>query len=222
MSILDLFAKSPIKPMQEHMKAVLQCVEEVPRMFEALCAGDHDAVAIGARRIDDLEGEADRVKNDLRAHLPRRLFLPVDRRDLLEVLDLQDTIADRAQDLAALVVERRMTVPEPMQDPLLDLVKAVVQTCRQSAAIIQELDELVELGFRGREADRVQSMIEELNRQETESDRLESRVRRELFELESAIPPVTVMMWYQVIEWIGDLADHADKVGNRIRLLIAR
>jgi predicted phosphate transport protein (TIGR00153 family) len=222
MSILDLFAKSPIKPMQEHMKAVLQCVEEVPRMFEALCAGDHDAVAERARRIDDLEGEADRVKNDLRAHLPRRLFLPVDRRDLLEVLDLQDTIADRAQDLAALVVERRMTVPEPMQDPLLDLVKAVVQTCRQSAAIIQELDELVELGFRGREADRVQYMIEELNRQETESDRLESRVRREVFELESTIPPVTVMMWYQVIEWIGDLADHADKVGNRIRLLIAR
>jgi hypothetical protein len=30
------------------------------------------------------------------------------------------------------------------------------------------------------------------------------------------------MFWYQLIEWIGDLADYAEKVGDRLRLLIAR
>ena len=34
--------------------------------------------------------------------------------------------------------------------------------------------------------------------------------------------PVSVMMWYRLIEWIGDLADYAEKVGDRLRLLIAK
>jgi uncharacterized protein Yka (UPF0111/DUF47 family) len=45
---------------------------------------------------------------------------------------------------------------------------------------------------------------------------------RALFEHEDEMKPVSVMMWYQLIEWIGDLADYAEKVGDRLRLLIAK
>ena len=37
-----------------------------------------------------LESEADEIKNDIRGHLPKSIFMPVDRRDLLEILILQD------------------------------------------------------------------------------------------------------------------------------------
>ncbi len=220
-SILDLFAKSPFKPMQEHMHVVLECVRQVPPLFEALCRGDQDGVERTERSIDEFESKADRLKNDLRAHLPRRLLLPVDRRDLLEILDLQDTIADRAQDIAGLLVQRPMPVPETMRRPLLDLVRAVERTCVRAGEVIDTLDELVEIGFRGREADRVEHMIDELGRLESETDLLGSELVRELFRLEETLPPVSVMLWYQLIDWIGNLADHAEKVGNRIRLLIA-
>jgi len=30
------------------------------------------------------------------------------------------------------------------------------------------------------------------------------------------------MFWYQMIQWVGDLADYSEKVGDRMRLLIAR
>jgi uncharacterized protein Yka (UPF0111/DUF47 family) len=43
-----------------------------------------------------------------------------------------------------------------------------------------------------------------------------------LFLHEDEIKPVSVMMWYQLIQWVGDLADYAEKVGDRLRLLIAR
>ena len=148
MSILDLFAKSPFKPMQEHMHVVVECARQVLPLFEALCRGDQDGVAHVQRHIDELEEEADRLKNNLRAHLPKRLLLPVDRRDLLEILDLQDSIADTAQDIAGLLVERKMPVPESMQPQLLELVRAVERTCVQAGEIIESLDELVEIGFR--------------------------------------------------------------------------
>lgn len=221
MSILDLFAKSPFKPLQEHAQVVLTCVREVVPLFEALCAGDDERLRQAERHIDELEGDADRLKNGLRAHLPKRLLLPVDRRDLLEILDLQDSIADVSQDIAGLLVSRKMEVPEQMQGLLLDLVRAVDRTCVQGVEVVDSLDELVEIGFRGREADRVEHMIENLGTLEDETDRLEAELRSVLFQLEGQMSPVSIMLWYHMIDWIGDLADLAEKVGNRIRLLIA-
>jgi predicted phosphate transport protein (TIGR00153 family) len=208
--------------MQEHMHVVLECAREVVPFFEAVCARDRAGIETHQRRIDELEGKADRIKNDLRAHLPRRLFLPVDRRDLLEILDLQDSIADIAQDITGVFMEREMPLPPPMERPLMELVHAVRRTCDQAGTIIDELDELVETGFRGRQADRVEGMINELGSLEGETDRLGVVVTRELFRLESELSPVTVILWYHIIDWIGGLADHAEKVGNRLRLLIAR
>jgi len=221
MSILDLFAKSPFKPMQEHMKVVLHAVQQLTPLLEALIAGDTARLDDARRHIDALEGDADRLKNDLRAHLPKRLLLPVDRRDLLEILNLQDTIADLCQDVAGLLVEREMPVPEPMRAPLLDLARGVEKTCTHSAQVIFRLDELLELGFRGREADRVEQMIDELGRLEGETDELESRLIKIVFKLESEMSAVSVMLWYQLVRWIGNMADCGEKVGNRVRLLIA-
>ncbi len=221
MSILDLFAKSPFKPMQEHMNVVLRCVKEGVPLLEALCAGDEAAVRAAWERIDALEGEADRLKNDLRAHLPKRLMLPVDRRDLLEILDLQDSIADKLQDVAGLLLDRKMPVPASMAPKLMELARSAERTCEQSAVAIASLDELVEIGFRGREADRVAERIERIGALEGETDRLETELLRELFRLEDEMSAVSVMLWYQIIGWIGNIADNAEKVGNRLRLLIA-
>ncbi len=221
MSILDLFAKSPFKPMQEHMNVVLRCVKEGVPLLEALCAGDDAAVRAAWERIDALEGEADRLKNDLRAHLPKRLMLPVDRRDLLEILDLQDSIADKLHDEAGLLLDRKMPVPASMAPKLMELARSAERTCEQSAVAIASLDELVEIGFRGREADRVAERIERIGALEGETDRLETELLRELFRLEDEMSAVSVMLWYQIIGWIGNIADNAEKVGNRLRLLIA-
>ena len=221
-AFVSLFGRSPIKPMQEHISIVLDCAGEVPALFEALCDDDKDKVLAVKDRIFELEEQADEIKNQLRAHLPKSLFMPVDRRDLLEVLDLQDSIADTAQDIAGLLIERPMEVPKGFKKPLLALTRRCVDACEQSAKIINELDELVATGFGGRESDRVSTMIDELNSIESDTDEMAMELSRRLFASEDEIKPVSVMFWYQLIQWIGDLADYAEKVGNRLRLLMAR
>ncbi len=220
--IASMFGRSPFKSLQGHMRVVLDCAREVPPLFEALCAGDQDKVSAIKEVIFAKEDEADQIKNELRAHLPRSLFMPVDRRDLLEVLQMQDSIADTAQDIAGMLVERPMEVPAGFAEPLLALTRRCVDTCEQSAKIIEELDELVEMGFRGKEASRVEEMVVALNRIEDETDEMGLLLARKLFEHEDEMRPVSVMMWYRLIEWIGDLADYAEKVGDRLRLLIAQ
>ena len=218
----SLFGRSPFKPMQEHMRVVTRCANEVPDLFEALCAGNQDAVVEVKDRIFALEQEADDIKNQLRAHLPKSLMMPVDRRDLLEVLDMQDSIADTAQDIAGLLIERRMEVPEPLKEPLLALTRRCVDACNQAEKIIGELDELISMGFGGRESEKVSAMVDDLNEIESETDEIGIRLTQLLFQHEDSMKPISVVFWYRLIQWIGDLADYAEKVGNRLRLLLAR
>jgi predicted phosphate transport protein (TIGR00153 family) len=148
--------------------------------------------------------------------------MPVDRRDLLELLDMQDYIADTAQDIAGLMIERDMTIPEGMAEPLRSFVQRCVDTCALATKIIEELDELVEMGFRGREATKVDGMVDQLSEMESETDVMGMELARALFAKEDEMKPVSVMFWYQMIQWIGNIADYAEKVGDRMRLLIAR
>jgi predicted phosphate transport protein (TIGR00153 family) len=91
----NLFGKSPFKALQVHMRIVLECAREIPPLFDALAAGDQEGVVAAKDRIFEKEAEADRIKNDMRGALPKSLFMPVDRRDLLEVLGYRRD-ADRA------------------------------------------------------------------------------------------------------------------------------
>ena len=220
--IASLLGSSPFKPMQAHMRIVNECITHVPPLFEALIAGDQAEVV----KIKDLifakEQEADDLEHQLRASLPKSLFLPVDRRDLLELLDTQDSMADTAQDIAGLMIERDMTVPEGMAEPLRELVQRCVDACNHATTIIEEMDELIEAGFSGREASKVYEMVDQLNLIEDETDEMGVKLTQALFAKEDEMKPVSVMFWYQMIQWIGDMADNAEKIGNRMRLLIAR
>ena len=220
--LLQLFGQSPFKPMQEHMRVVVSCANEVPGLFEAVYAGDAALIEERRKSIFSLENQADDIKNELRAHLPKSIFLPVDRRDLLEILDLQDSIADTAQDIAGMMVVRDMAPPEALREPVMVLVRRCVDACNQLAKIMEEMDELVETGFRGAESDKVMYMIDELNKIETETDVQAIQLMKLLFDNEEEMGAVTTIMWDRVLHWIGDLANYAERVGNRHRLLLAR
>jgi hypothetical protein len=208
--------------MQAHMRMANECVAHVPALFEALIAGDQAEVVKFKDLIFAKEQEADDLANELRARLPKSLFMPVDRRDLLELLELQDSMADTAQDIAGLMIERDMTVPEGMEEPLRDLVQRCVDVCDLATNVIEEMDELISAGFGGREAASVFDMVNQINVIEDETDEMGVKLTQVLFAKEDDMKPVSVMFWYQMIQWIGDMADYAEKVGDRMRLLIAR
>ena len=218
--IANLFGHSPIRPMQEHMRAAVECARQILPLFEEMVAGDKAAVTARRQEIDRLEHEADRIKNEIRSNLPKRMFLAVERRDMLEILDYQDSIADVAQDIAELADMRGMVVPKELASAFLELVRRVVSACEQAERVINELDELVETGFRGRQVARVDEMIEELSRMESDTDQLEERVQRLLFGIEDELG-ISAMFWYKLIDSVGGMADYAERVGNRLRLLTA-
>lgn len=217
-----LFGKSPIRPLQEHMKQVYACVGLLQPLFEAVMADDAKEVVRVQEQIRQLEHDADDKKKALRHDLPTGLFMPVDRRDLLDVLMMQDNMANQAKDIAGLIVGRQMRLPPTTRELFTEYVARVIDASAQALSIINELDELVETGFRGIEVERVQGMIAELNKIESETDRLQVELRTILFGLEDDLRPTDVMFTYQLIEGVGQVADYAQRVGSRLQLLLSR
>ena len=215
-----LVSRSPIKPMQQHMNVAVLCAREILPLLDAMAAGDLDAIRDRRAEIDRLEHEADEIKHEIRSHTPKRFMMALDRRTILEILDYQDSIADITQDIAELADQRNMHLPEVMKEPVMSLAKSVVTACEQGQRIIDELDELVDTGFGDAEVRRVDEMILELGRLETETDRQLDMAARKLFEIEDDLGVATIF-WHQVLRQIATLADLSERVGNRLRLLMA-
>jgi predicted phosphate transport protein (TIGR00153 family) len=218
---MQMFARSPFKPMQEHIAIAQDCASQLIPFFEATFADDWPLAEQHRKKIADLENEADEVKKEIRQSLPSSLFLPVPRTDLLNLLRMQDKIANRAKDISGIMLGRKTLIPSIIQQEMLEFVTTAVDTSGQALIALNELDELIASGFRGREVQVVEALIDKLDALEHKTDELERHIRHSLFKVEKELDPIDAMFLYKIISWIGDLADRAQDVGNRLQLLLA-
>lgn len=219
---LNMFGRSPIRPLEEHMAKVYACVQELPAFFAAVFDLNWVQAESIQQKIVGLEDKADGLKRDLRSHLPKGLFMPFSRSDLLDLLNVQDRLANTAKDIAGVVLGRQMTFPAEIIVPYKEFLDRNVEASKQANIAIHELDELLETGFSGSEIKLVDSMIATLTSIEHETDEQQVHLRHALFPVEQNLPPVNVMFLYKIIEWTGDLADDSRDIGDRLQILLAR
>ncbi len=217
-----IFGSSPVSPLQKHMSKVYACASELIPLFNAVINENWDEVARLQRIISNLEREADVLKKELRLNLPKGLFMPVSRQDLLEVLLMQDRIANQAKDIAGTILGRQMALPEAIHEDYIRFVTRCVAACKQAKKAINELDELVETGFSGQEIQIVADMITRLDEIESDTDNLQAGIRLKVFKIEKDLPPIEVMFLYKIIEGTGEVADRSQGVGSRLQLMLAR
>jgi len=219
--LANIFGTSPVKPLEKHVDIAYRCTKQLNGFFKAAVAGNWDKAAEYRDTISALEHEADDLKKEIRMHLPKSLFMPVPRQDLLELLLVQDKMANRTKDVSGLVMGRKMQIPKPIAKDFLTFVRRNVDAAKQARKSVRELDELFATGFRGAEVAMVESLIDELDRIETETDDLQASLRGSLFEIEDSLDPITAIFLYQVIELTGEIADMAERVGRRLELLLS-
>ena len=217
----NLFGQSPIRPIQTHMARVHECAQQLIPFIEASLQDDWATAKQIRSTISKLEAKADKIKKDLRLNLPKNLLMPVHRSDMLDLIGRQDKIANCTKDISGIMMGRKMLIPESMAEIILEYAETAVATSAQALKAINEMDELLSTGFRGRELILVEGLIEELDDLENKNDKLQIAVRAKLFKLESKLSPIDVMFLYRIIDGIGELADRAQKGGSRMQLLIA-
>lgn len=217
-----LLRGSPFKPIQEHMRVVFSCICLIPPLFDAVYREESSQVAEFAGQIKQLETKADKLKSTFRLNMPKSLFLPVDRKDLLSLIGDQDKIADTAEDIGKTFLFRDMTVPEEIKELLDELLEGTMEITAAGKEMIEQLDELLEVGFAGRELDKVSAMIAGVRRSEHNIDDIMHRIKRKLFSIEKNLDPISVMFWYQVIDMLGLISDQAENLADRLLLFLSK
>lgn len=220
--LIKIFGRSPFKPIEAHMDTAMRCALCLTDFFAAANAEDWPKAMEVRKQISQLEHDADKLKVEIRSHLPNSLFMPVARTDLLELVTVQDKVANTAKSISGIVIGREQAMPQAISSTFDEYLQVAINTTAQANTTIKELDELLETGFRGQELDIVDRMISELDNLEHQTDDLEITLRRELKAIETTLPPVDVFFLYNIIDQIGELANIAQRVGSRLMVMLAR
>ncbi|KAA3610469.1 MAG: TIGR00153 family protein [Calditrichaeota bacterium] len=221
MSLMEnLFSRSPFTPLQTHMEKVAKCVNKLDDLYEAFVKNDSELLLKLTDEISDLEHSADLTKNDIRSNLPRGLFLAINRADLLQILSLQDSIADAAEDVAVIMTLKKIEPIKGLKAELkafLDKNTGAVESVHQ---IIHELERLLQSSFGGAEAKRVKQMVNDVAFLEHEVDIMQRGILKKLYNMETKLDYASFNLWINIIQTVSSLSNLSEKLAYKISSLI--
>jgi len=219
LTIAKLFGKSPFIPLQSHMTKVKDCINLLPSLFEALQKMEVKKIEEITKKISKLEHEADLTKNNIRNHLPKSLFLPIDRATFLEILSLQDSIADQAEDIAVLTTIKNLP-PLKAEKDFEEFWKKNIISFELAYTVVKEFDRLIESSFGGIEAKKVKELIDKLAYEEHQIDLLQKKLMKKLYNEEKFDSYTTFSLWNNILKEVGTLSNLSEKLGHRIRMVL--
>ncbi len=195
-------------------------MERLSDIFTAFSKMDMDKIEKLVEDLSRMENEADLTKNDIRNHLPKSLFLPIDRAHFLEILSIQDSIADKAEDIGILLTLRPLESFNNFHADLLTLFKKNDLVFIEAKQIIEEIDELLESSFGGIEAEKVKAMVEQTAYKEHDADKMQQAFMKRLFTEGDQLNVPTFYLWMRLIEEVGALSHLSERLANRIRMIL--
>ena len=216
-----IFGDSLITPIKDHMSVCHETAKLLTPFFTEVFNDDFDAAHQIHLRINELEHKADTQKKEIRLHLPTGLLMAVPRSDLLELVRAQDKIANGTRDVAGLVCGRAIRIPSSLKENFDRLIEQAVGAAAALDETLHSLDTLVGSGFIQTRTRAIEAGVDLVDQRERLADDCERELRIKLFEIEDSFDPIDVMFLYTVIDQIGEVADRAQMVANRIRIIIA-
>lgn len=216
-SIAKLFGRSPFVPIQHHMERVGRCVSKGQAMLDAYLVGDQETVEQIAKEIDQIEGEADEIKRDVEQQLRGGVFMAAERGRLRQVIIVQDSIADKMQNLARLVTLRACEQPPTFAETFKQFVDLNMQGFFGIREVIDEMDQLLESGSTTDVQEKIAEHIRQVSKLENDADDMQHKLLKELFQIEHKMTPGGFFLWTKIFKQVGDIGDRSNRLGNRLR-----
>ena len=218
-AISDVISTSPLALLERHAGVCVDCVERLPLYFAEAQASRWGRAAEIREEICRFEGLADELKEDVRSNLPRGLWMSVSRADLLELVRVQDKMANGVKDISGICMGRQLAFPAPLTGNVLEYIDVVVQVSKTVLKMISATRELSRSAFGSRQANVILDFVSQIERDERRSDELQATLRAELMTHETKISAVDAIFLYQIISLIGEIADDAEKVAHRAQVI---
>ncbi|NBW56238.1 TIGR00153 family protein [bacterium] len=220
-NIVDIFGAPAFDPLNKHMQKVNECALELKTFFYYVLQKNWEKAKSSHDLINAAEDQADHLKEKIRMHVPKTLFMSIERSYILDILSLQDRIANKAKNISGLIYSRKMFFPSHIANLFEKLLLRAIDASNNLLLINFEIKKLISSGFRSHEARKIEKMIHDLDKIENDTDNFQIELREALFLLEKDMSPIEIVFLYKMIDWFGDLADRSQRCAHRVLLLIA-
>ena len=218
-AISEVISNSPLALLERHAGVCVDCVERLPLYFQEVQSGRWARAEEAREEICRFEGLADELKQDVRSNLPRGLWMSVSRADLLELVRVQDKMANGVKEVSGISLGRQLAFPSPLTEDLNEFVDVVVAVSRSVVKIIGATRELSRSAFGTRQTNVILDFVSQVEAGERRSDDMQAALRARVREHEVDLPPVDAMFLYQLLAAIGEIADNAEKVAHRAQII---
>ncbi len=218
-SLVQLFYKTPFENLLRHAEKVKHCAQMLYEAAQCYFEREIERFDDLTEKVALLESSADQLKRNIRNHLPRGLLMPVEKFQFLDYLREQDKVLDTVEEALYWLSYRPPDVPEGIAEDFMELVKGVISPIEGLA----KLAEGAWTYFRtGREEDRVRvkQTVRDISQWENEADLLERELIKRIFaEIQD---PIQVFHLTKLTRIVGQIADHAQNAGDRMRAMVAK
>jgi len=214
--------KTPFSQLLEHMEKVRECIDILGDGLNRYYKGDYKGFSDLAKKVSEIEHEADIIKGNLRNHLPSSLFMPVDKGKFMWALREQDKILDHAENLVNMLDMRHTKIPKELQSVFIEHAKLVMKTVKAMETAVGNIRDLVQTSFVKREREQTKELVRKVHRYEWESDQKKYEMTKGIYKLEKKLDPMDVYHLLKIADWVDDIADHADNVADWLRAMIAK
>ena len=218
-AISDVISSSPMAMLEAHVKACAKCVAKLPPYFEAAQSGKWPRAGKIQGEIVELESIADELKKDTRGSMPRGLWMSVSRADLLELVRVQDQLANDTKDVVGLSLGRELAFPAALEKSVTKYIMTVVASVDAAVEVVSATRELSRAAFSARQIKTITSKSLTVEKLERKSDDMQSRLRSKLRAHEKNVSAIDAIFLYQLLSEIGGIADSAEKVAHRAQII---
>lgn len=207
------------KLLRRHARLIIECLERLPLSLEAYLEGDEERLREISKDIKDIEKEADRLKANIRRHLPKGLILPVEKFELFLYLKEQDALADLGEELLKLLVLRKVSLSDELKKELNHLLE-------QSLRPVSFFEELVTQAFRyittwDEEArERAKNLVREVRQSQYLTEELAFKLKEKIYQEVSEVRDFLHLL--EIVDTIASLSSHAENTADLLRAMIAR
>jgi predicted phosphate transport protein (TIGR00153 family) len=214
--------KSPFRQLLLHMKKVRKCIDILGEGLMIYYKGDYKSISKLSEDVSKIEHEADLIKRNIRNHLPKTLFMPVDKGKFLWALREEDKILDHAENLVKMLELRHTKIPKELQDMFIKHLELVVKTVNTIEDAVKHIMNLLEASFIQREREHVKEYIYKVHQFEWEADQIKMNINKKIYEIEKKLAPMDVYHLLKIADWVDDIADHSENVADWLRSMIAK
>lgn len=215
-----LFPKdSPVDLMKRHAQLAEDACNYLPDVLGKYFY-EQEITEIG-KRVDQLEHDADDIKVEIRKAYAELKYAYFDKVDALFILHKQDGIIDKADDVIKMLMMNQIkNLDHLIIKDVVGLAHTVVDSVSKMTHAVSNLSIVAESSFSKREIAKEKEDLMSVEQTESRSDDEAIDLGKRVYAMKDKMNAVDILFLQDVIRNLSKIADRAERVAEKVRMLI--